>query len=532
MTKRMYRRMIVWALAACALGAIAVRPRISLAAAKDAESIAVLEKNILATSTETIKYCKGRVKSASHTLWKKAKKLSLSKSKLSIKKKGWYTILITTKTGKQKVKEVFFYKKTYDIPCNTSIRQKAGYYYVVPKSNKTQAAETQNASLKKGNNVSVWSRGDAACRNWKLEDAGGRKFRLRNVNSGMYLAEQESGKKKGNAVQTTYSSKSKAQLFKAYMAGSGYVYLRCLASKKYLHVNGNNLEFTSRRANKAWKFRMEETICPKSLVAISAGSYPSAIQEGAAFSLTGMVYSRYTMKTFTVRIVNSAGKSVLMKSVSPDSCFYNIKDIDAAITFGKLAAGKYFYRISVTDTTGKEMIWVNHPFTVAAQTVTINPIGTASNRTLSYNADLIQAVGHQSTGNSLEKKACASYALAYCNAILNNSASSPQSYWAGSNDVTCVWSKGEYSCPASGYGSELAVLQAAYWQIVAGKPCILHVTGTTEQHWLCIIGYKNVSSIQTLTAANFIALDPWDGAVITVSPKYKVKNTYRLGVKS
>lgn len=532
MNNRNYRRIAVWAIGVLLLCLFWAPPKKGLAVAKDSKSVEKLEKLMMASSTKTIQYRKGKVKSASFAVWKKAKKLSLSAKKLSIKKKGWYSLLVTTRKGKQKVTTVYFSKKTYEIPCNTAVKQKAGYYYIVPKSNTAQAVEIQNASLQKGANASVWLRGDSACRSWKLESAGGSKFRLKNVNSGFYLSAAVGSAKAENAVQAGYSSKNKAQIFKAYAADAGYVYLRCLGNKKYLFVNGNNLEFAARKANKAWKFRMRTSTCPSSLVTIAEGTYPSAIEQGAAFTLEGTVNSRYTMKTLTICVVDSGKKTVLSKSVNPNSCFYDIKEIDAAITFGKLSAGKYNYCIIVKDATGKSLVWVNQPFTVTPQITTMGPKGTASNRTLSYNTGLVQAVGHQSAGNALEKKACASYALAYCNAILNNSAPSPRSYWLSSTDVNCVWSKGGYTCSASGYGSELAVLQAAYSQIVAGKPCILHVTGTTEQHWLCVIGYKNVSSIQMLSAANFIAIDPWDGAVITVSSKYKVKNTYRLGVKN
>ena len=55
------------------------------------------------------------------------------------------------------------------------------------------------------------------------------------------------------------------------------------------------------------------------------------------------------------------------------------------------------------------------------------------------------------------------------------------------------------------------------------------MTGNTSQHWVTIVGYQNVTSANALTAANFVAIDPWDGAVITVGNKYRVKNTYRLG---
>ena len=532
--KTMYRRIWLWFIGILgALVFLLVSPKVAQAAAKDAETVPTLEKKIMAASTKTILYQKGKGKSAYSPSWKKAKKLPLTAAEISIRKKGWYSLLVKTQNGKRKVVSVYFQAKTYAIPCNTSVKQKAGYYYVVPKSDKTRVAEVQNASLSKKAKVSAGPRGDSACRIWKLEPAGGSKFRLKNINSGLYLSDTATGSKEGNAVQKAYSAKNEAQIFRAYSAGGTYTYLRCLGTKKYLHMDENRLVFASRKANKTWKFKLEETTCPDSLVTISGGTYPSAIQEGAAFVLKGTVNSRYTMKTLTVRVLDSTGNAVLAKSVKPNSCTYNIKNIDAAITFGKLPAGQYTYWFAVTDTTGKETVWVNQVFSVIAPMTTMGPKGNASSQTLSYNSNLIQAIGHQSTGDALEKKACASYALAYCNAVLYGSAPSPRSYWISSTNVDCVWSKGGYTCSSTGYGSELAVLQAAYTQIMAGNPCILNVTGsTTDQHWLCVIGYKSVSTVQTLKADNFIAIDPWDGAVITVSDKYKVKNTYRLAIKN
>ena len=97
--------------------------------------------------------------------------------------------------------------------------------------------------------------------------------------------------------------------------------------------------------------------------------------------------------------------------------------------------------------------------------------------------------------------------------------------------MDCVWSKGGYTTHA--YASEQEVLQAAYGQLAAGKPCILHVTGKTgSQHWVTVTGYKNVVKMSALKASNFIALDPWNGKVITVSDSYQVRTTYRLAYRS
>ena len=532
MFDRNYRRICGWLIGVGIVGMLGVCPKAGYAATTDSNSVATLERYMMASSTKKIQYKKGKTKSVVSSKWKKAKNLSRTASSLIIRKRGWYSVLVTKNTGKKTVISIYLNKKNDEITCNTSVRQQEGYYAIVPKSNQTQAMEVQNSSLSKGGNISVWTRGDSACRSWKLEAAGGNNFRLKNVNSGLYLSDTVSGAKEGNAMQVALAEKDKAQIIRAYSAGSGYVYLKCTGTKKYLHVNRNNVEFAPRKKAKAWKFKLVNMKCPGSLVWIEGGKYPSALQEGSSFTLAGMMSSRYTMKKVIVSVVDESGNAKLSYSANPNRCFYDLKGADPKIIFGKLPVGQYFYRIAVKDATGKTLVWVNQPFSVVGNPTVMAPVGSASNLTLPYNPSLIQSVGHQSTGSALEKKACASYALAYCNAILNASAPSPHNYWSSSTDVNCVWSKGGYTCSSTGYGSELAVLQAAYTQILAGKPCILHVTGNTEQHWLCVIGYKNVTSLKSLTAANFVAIDPWDGNVITVSAKYKVKNTYRLATKS
>lgn len=497
---------------------------------KDSDSIATLEKSMLASSTRTIQYREGKTKSISYKKWYKAKKIALSSKKLTIRKKGWYTILVTTKTGKRKVTPVYFEKQTYQIPCNNIVKLSAGWCYVEPKGSSAKSLEVKKASLTSGSNISVWEKGNAASRIWKIVPAKGKTFRLKNANSKLYLGMKKNGEK---AVQVAYSKKDKGQIFRAYKAGN-YVYLRCEATKKYLQWTGSSVQYSKRKRQKAWMWKLAETPRPLPGLYITDGIYPQAIQEEASFSIGGKIYSRFTMKTLQVCVVNTSGKVVLSKVVKPQSTSYSIKKVDADITFGKLAVGNYFYQIIVKDTSGRTTIVKNQPFVVTAVSSTLNSSSNlGKTKTLSYNSNLIAAVGHQSTGSSLEKKACASFALAYCNAILYGSAPSPHSYWLSERDVSCVWSKGGYTCSATGYGSQANVLQTAYMQLASGKPCILNVkSSTSAEHWICLVGYKDVTNIKNLTAANFLAIDPWDGALITVSNKYSVKNTYRLGVKS
>lgn len=494
-------------------------PVFSHAMAKDAASIQTLEKKMVSSGTKMIQYRKGKIRSNAAATWRKATKIAKSAAHVTIRKKGWYTLCVTTKTGKRKLTQLYFYKKTYNIPINTRVKKAKGYYYLIPAANKSQAMEVQGAALKAGANVSVWNRGDAACRVWKLESAGGSKYRLKNVNSGRYLGCRG---KKNNAAQANYSAKDKAQLFTLYDAGSGYTYIKCMGNGQYLHVNGNNLDFSFRQRKQAWKFEWEKTDCPVSCAMVTGATYPTNIDLGSAFPLQGAVNSRYTITVLAAAVYNRQGTLVLQKKIYPNSCFSNLKEIDAAITFGKLVSGTYTYKVAVRDVTGTDISLISRSFTVG-------PIISSGGKTLTYDSSLISRIGHQSTGTALEKKACASYALAYCNAILSGTTPSPHSYWSSATNVDCVWSKGGYTTKA--YASEQAVLQAAAAQIEAGKPCILHVTGNTEQHWLTVIGYKKNNS-STFTASHLIAIDPWDGKVITVSDKYKVKSTYRLGIKS
>lgn len=499
-----------------------IAPVSSYAAAKDQDSIAVLEKKMLADQTKKIQYRKGRIRSVKAAVWKKAKKINRTARHLTIRKKGWYTICVTTKSGKRKLTPVYFYKKTYEIPMNRIREVEAGYYYVVPRTDQEKTVEIQNASLAKGEEAVVNKRGDYACQVWQLESAGGSKFRLKNVNSGMYLS---CVKKKGSYIarQKAYAAKSKAQMFRLYEAGGHYTYIKSIESKKYLRQEGDHLAFTDRKKKKDWKFRWEKTECPASFAMVTNAAYPTELSPGNAFTLQGDVHSRYTLTALTAGVYDTAGSAVLQKKIVPNSCFSDLKQIDAAITFGKLSVGTYTYKVVVRDATGRDIPLINRTFTVGVQ---VQPDG----KVLTYDSYLISRIGHQSTGTALEKKACASYALAYCNAILTGTTPSPHSYWVSDTNVDCVWSRGGYTTKT--YSSEQAVLQAACAQLSAGKPCILHVTGTTQQHWLAVVGYKKSAISLNLSASDFVALDPWDGRLITISEKYKVKSTFRLGIKN
>lgn len=495
----------------------------SSAAGSKTSSLGQLEKAMVSSSTKKIQYRAGKVASGGRHYWRSAKKISRSASKLKIGKKGIYTFRITKTSGKYKLFTLRLKKKTYDITVNTSVKQKKGNYLLVPKSSQANALGTKESSLLKGSEIVLQPKGQNAAGIWQLEPAGGSKFRLKNTNSGLYLTGKKT-KQKTMVTQKKMDSSDQGQLYRCYSSGGAWYYIKNVLTKEYLNIESGVLRGGSRHNDKAWKFRLVEAAQPESQFRVTGETYPVSLVCGSAFSLRGIVTSVYTMRSLTAQVVDGQGKVCIQKTVAPMACQYDLAGVDAAMTFGKLAAGSYIYQVMVQDAAGRSAVVVNRNFVVYVP-------GGAIAKTLIYNADAVAACGHQSTGNELEKKACASYALAYCNAILTGAAVNPHSYWSSSTNVDCVWSKGGYI--TSAYGSEQEVLQAAYGQLLANKPCILHVTGKTgNQHWVTLVGYRNVTAGTALAAANFVAIDPWSGESVTVSESYQVRTTYRLAYKN
>jgi hypothetical protein len=508
-------------LMACLLGRRGDTPSVRAAASDYLQKV---ESSVLSSTTKKIQYRYGKTTSKQKKIWKNAAKLSLSAKNLTISKKGWYTFRITKTSGKYKLFQLKLKKKTYQIRANTPLKKNAGTYFLVSKSKETQGLQIRNSALTEGADVLLGTKTALASCVWQLESAGGTKFRLKNVNSGLYLGSGANGSTT-KMVQKKFDKSDKDLVFQCMFAGGSYVYLKNIKTKKYLYIDGNNIYSGSRQKKTEWKFRFVSAVLPEGTVSVSSDvTYPVSLVFGSAFSLKGTITSNYTMVSVTASVVDESGKEVLSQRAAPNTTSYNLKGLDAGIPFGKLPIGKYQYKITVVDSAGHTVTALDKSFTVYLPTA-------SATGTLLYNSALIATIGHQSNGTALEKKACASYALAYCNAILYGTTPSPHSYWVSETNVDCDWSKGGYT--TSAYSSEREVLLAAYGQLVAGKPCILHVTGSSgNQHWVTLVGYQNLINTSVLSASNFVALDPWDGSLITVSDKYTVRTTYRLGYKA
>lgn len=139
----------------------------------------------------------------------------------------------------------------------------------------------------------------------------------------------------------------------------------------------------------------------------------------------------------------------------------------------------------------------------------------ARTRILDYDPALIAQVGNQMSSGHWG--CCPCFSCAYGDAVIYGVANSHTQYGCG----MCTWPGwGGGNSSFRSLGNDQALLREAYDSIAAGKPTVIHLSGESGQHWVCMIGYQDVTDPDNLTLGNFVALDPVDGAQITVSSRY------------
>lgn len=134
---------------------------------------------------------------------------------------------------------------------------------------------------------------------------------------------------------------------------------------------------------------------------------------------------------------------------------------------------------------------------------------------LGYDPALIEAVGSQTADGHWG--CCPGYSCAYGDAIITGRAVDHSAYtcrcctWPG-------WGGGNSSFRS--LGSNAALLGEAYAEIAAGRPTVVHVAGSSGEHWICLMGYRDVEDAASLSLDNFLALDPVTGSEIVASDGY------------
>lgn len=249
--------------------------------------------------------------------------------------------------------------------------------------------------------------------------------------------------------------------------------------------------------------------------------------------------SRTRLKKCGFILYNSAGKQLANKY---DSINYTLKSFngwfDLNRYYGKLQAGTtYKYKFYVMNSSGSYYYSAVGSFATkgaakaSVATTAVNAAQNAINvakqalaeakkqstanaakqaaavcksKLLNYNASKIKAIGPQPSGSSY----CSVYAISYARAVAGKTPyKNPLAYWTKNG---ALWSLG--GMKSRKYGSQQSGLKKLYDEINAGRPAIAYVYGkNTKQHYVTVIGYQNVTNINSLKMSNFIMLDPGYG---------------------
>lgn len=136
------------------------------------------------------------------------------------------------------------------------------------------------------------------------------------------------------------------------------------------------------------------------------------------------------------------------------------------------------------------------------------PTGNSQSKMLSVNMNNIKSTGYQPCSGP-----CGCYAIAYGRDIRDGSVHKWTEYSVGylsskgrySYDAS--WSKGK--CTVKNGSSAQAVFKAVYDSINNGKPVVVRVKGNgSDGHYITLVGYQNVTNVNSLSAKNFLMIDP------------------------
>lgn len=104
-------------------------------------------------------------------------------------------------------------------------------------------------------------------------------------------------------------------------------------------------------------------------IIIVENTLPSVLRIGESFSVRGEIIGVNPLSNVTVAVLDESGKAALSQSVNPYSNTFDLTRVDAALTFNTLPEGVYTYKITATDTTGKQELLVNKSFYVSNKTL-------------------------------------------------------------------------------------------------------------------------------------------------------------------
>ena len=130
-----------------------------------------------------------------------------------------------------------------------------------------------------------------------------------------------------------------------------------------------------------------------STLKITNANYPTTLEVGEGYSVTGVITSNYNITRVVIGAYKSNGTKGFEYVANPNAKSFDVNDVDYNLTFSRLSAGSYTYKITASDTQSSNVVLLSKTFTV----------GTASSSTLkitnaNYPTTLEVGEGYSVTG--------------------------------------------------------------------------------------------------------------------------------------
>ena len=104
----------------------------------------------------------------------------------------------------------------------------------------------------------------------------------------------------------------------------------------------------------------------QSTLSIKNANYPTSLNVGQGFSVKGTISSSYNITKVVFTALRSDGTKGFEYTVQPNAKSYDIANADYSLTFSKLSAGSYIYKITASDTKKANVVLLEKPFTVGS----------------------------------------------------------------------------------------------------------------------------------------------------------------------
>ncbi|MBQ7548114.1 MAG: hypothetical protein IJT03_00250 [Clostridia bacterium] len=104
-------------------------------------------------------------------------------------------------------------------------------------------------------------------------------------------------------------------------------------------------------------------------------NYPTTIEQGHTFSVYGEVTSSYKISSVTCRVTDTSGNVQFTRTVNPGAYSYSLHDLDYYMTFSKLKAGSYRYRVKASDSQSSDVVLLDKSFSVVSSSPSLQLTG-------------------------------------------------------------------------------------------------------------------------------------------------------------